>query len=125
MQYTAPSFLSFRGKRFIASGPKEAGRIISGNSPAAVIFIPGPEALGSPRAWANALSAADYLIVLGNECAGMDRLMEALDRIVFSPVARRLSSALFVQDGDKADELLLSVKGQGYNEILIQEGLNG
>ena len=125
MQYEAPSFLSFGGQRFLVSEPKKASALVSASSPAAVVFVPGTLAFSSPRAWANAFANASYLVVLGKRCKELEDFMTALDRIIFSPVARKLSSALVAESGEEAERLLSSVRQEGFNEIMLIEGGNG
>lgn len=108
----------------MVSEPKGVMEAVSGNSPAAVVFIPGPLALSAPRAWANAFAGADYLVVLGPDSKEMDRFMSFLDRIVFSPVSRKLASALLVHTPEEAQGLLDAVQAAGYKNLLIQEGGN-
>ena len=119
MHYTAPSFFSQDDHVFLFSDPKDARIEIERNAPAAVIFIPGENALSSPRPWVSALSSASYLVVLGKDCIEVKNFMKALDRAVFSPVARKLSSAFHAKTGEEAEALMNAVKDYNYNRLVI------
>ena len=94
------------GKCFNTAESKEAARIIREEAPKALIFIPSGSVLASPRTWSQALSSAEYLIVIGNPALKQYKaFMSFLDNIIFSPVPRKLSAAFITDDRNKALEL--------------------
>ena len=120
IQPAVPSFFVSIGESVTVSEPKEARKAAEERKPAAVVFLPSPSVLDHPHTWAQALSSASYLVVIGDgNDKGIKRLMSALDGVVFSPVPRRLSSAFLAEDRDKALSLVESVSSVFPNVITI------
>ena len=111
MHFAAPSFFASIGAEAAVCDPKEARAELEKRQPCAAVIAASPVILSDARSWANALSSAAYLVVIGDpddpECR---RLMKIIDGIIFSPVPRRLSSAFIVRTREEAAALMDGVK---------------
>ena len=111
IQQAVPSFFASIGDEAAVCDPKEARAELEKRQPCAAVIGASPIILSDARSWANALSSAAYLVVIGDpddpECR---RLMKIIDGIIFSPVPRRLSSAFIVRTREEAAALIDGVK---------------
>ena len=120
MSIEASSLFIPEGKHFSTADSKEAMRIIREESPVAVVLLPSMSVLNSPRSWANALSSASFLVVIGDGSLKKYRaFMSILDNIIFSPVPRKLSSAFITDDRARVEALISSVSDTIGNVITI------
>ncbi len=118
IQQAVPSFFASIGTDVSVSSPKEARKALEDSKPCIAVLLPSAAVYSDCHGWASALSAASYLVVIGDEReAGGKRLMRAIDGVVFSPVPRRLSSAFMVRTREEALRLIEPVR-ETYPNVL-------
>ena len=117
--FGTPSFLYAAGSSWPVTSPDDVKSIIGENAGKGVFFIPSPAVLESPRKWCAAFSMAPYLVILGDRSIReFSVFMKLVERIVFSPVPKKLSAVFMVGDREKAMELLA---GAGFSQQSIME----
>ena len=121
IQQAVPSLFSSIGREAIVSSPKEAREEAEKERPCAILLVPSKSVYSDSRAWAQALSSASYLVILGDpDSREGKKLMGLLDSIIFSPVPRRLSAAAMVRTEEEARPLIESVGESFPNAITMR-----
>ena len=111
IQSAVPSFFSPIGSSVSISTAKEARKVCEENKPCCIVLVPDESVFSDRHSWANALSSAQYLVVIADpDTKESKNFMRALDGIVFSPVPRRLAAAYMVRTREEALSLLEGVK---------------
>ena len=114
MQYSAPSFSFYMGKRFDVDNSDEAEKIIKeeGGNPVLLIH-PGINLLENPSSWVKALLGASSVVVMGNgKEPYLASFVDKLEKQIFSPIPKALAGSIVLEDEKEAAELLLSISSR-------------
>ncbi len=111
MQYSAPSFSFYIGKRFEVSSSEEVESILKKEEvPPVVLLYPGIPLLENPKAFGKALLAASYIVIFADKEDGLIKsFLSRLERQIFSPVPKTLAGAIVLDDEAEAGQLLLGI----------------
>lgn len=104
-QYAAPSFSLKAGTFYSISSPKALRELLMKECYTVLIYPDGT--VSDLNSWARALSYSAYAVI--PDCSEAARkLYKAVDRIVFSPVPKRISGAYLAKSEIDAEKLLSS-----------------
>lgn len=120
MQYSAPSFSFYMGKRFEVKSAEEAETVLrkEGGDPV-VLVIPGLDLVENPSEWVKALLPCSYVVVLSKEKDKyISSFMDKLERKIFSPVPKPLAGAILFNNESEAAELLLGISSREKKKCL-------
>ena len=120
MQYSAPSFSFYIGKRFEVKKADEAEAVIrnEGGAPV-VLLIPGIDFIESSSQWVKALLPSSYVVVLAKENDKyLSSFMDKLEKQIFSPIPKLLSGAILLDNESEAAELLLGISSREKKKCL-------
>ena len=114
MQYSAPSFSFYMGKRFDVADSDGAEKIIKDEGGNPVVLVhPGINLLENPAQWVKSLLGASYVVVLGNSNEPyLASFVNKLEKQIFSPIPKALAGAIVLEDEKEAAELLLSISSK-------------
>ena len=97
-QCAAPSFSLTKGEVFSVSTPKELKEILSKGSFSVLFYL--SENAEDLNGWAKALSFSVFAVILDNSSVS-SRFCKVLNRLVFSPVPKKITGAFLA--GSEAD----------------------
>ncbi len=105
-QCAAPSFSLTIGEVFSVSASKELKEKLSKDS-FAVLFYPS-ESGSDMNSWARALSFASFAVIPDNSYSSRE-FYKVLDRIVFSPVPKKITGSFLAKNEEEAGRVLSSL----------------